>query len=103
MCVRMLGDPRLAPTSNHCLLDARALSRSAASIEYWLNWASTAMSTTAEPAFSTVARNCSRYLASVDGKIGLQGSILCTLNFWATCVAKSFNSICCATGTELGV
>src|SRR5271157_5162048 len=98
----MLGEPRAAPTSIHFLLKATACSRSAASAEYWLCSSSAAISTTAELAFSTALRNCSRYLGSVEGKTRLQGSILWTLNFAAMCAAKSFNSICCAAGTELG-
>src|SRR5579862_6889282 len=61
------------------------------------------MSTTADLAFSTAVRNSSRYFASVDGKIGLHGSILCTLNFSATWAAKSLSSISCDAGTGLGV
>jgi hypothetical protein len=39
----------------------------------------------------------------VEGKTRLHGSILCTLNFSATCAAKSFSSICRAVGTVVGV
>src|ERR1700739_191407 len=76
----MLGEPRAAPTSIHCLLPV-----------------------TAECPRSAAARSVSRYFGSVEGKIGLHGSMLWTLNFSATCAAKSFNSICCAAGTGLGV
>src|SRR5215469_636630 len=57
----------------------------------------------AECARSTSWRNSSRYFGSVAGKTGLQGSMLCTLNFSATCAAKFFNSICSDRGTLLGV
>src|SRR5579864_2205776 len=103
MCVRILGEPSAEPTSIHRLLAVTALSRTDLSVAYWLYPPSTAMSTTAEPAFSTAVRNSSRYFGSVDGKMGLHGSMLCTLNFSTTCAAKSLSCICCATGTVVRV
>src|SRR5579863_2569386 len=99
----MLGEPRAAPASIHCLLPDTAFSRSAASIAYLLCPWSTAISTTEQWARSTAARRVSRYFGSVEGKIGLHGSMWWTLNFSATCAAKSVNCICCAAGTLLGV
>src|SRR6267154_1179053 len=54
------------------------------------------MFTIAPRDLSTVARNSSRYLASVEGKCRFQGSILRILNFSPQCAAKSFKSIFCA-------
>src|SRR6267154_637250 len=56
------------------------------------------MFTIAPRDLSTVARNSSRYLASVEGKCRFQGSILRILNFSPQCAAKSFRSIFCALG-----
>src|ERR1700730_10498783 len=51
------------------------------------------MFTTAARAFSTAARNCSRYFGSVEGKCPVQGSILLIWNFSMTWAAKSFRSM----------
>src|ERR1700685_4870863 len=102
MCVRMLGEPRATPTSIQRLLDANDFARAAGLVSYGLDSPSTAMSTTAECAFSTAVRNSSKYFGSVEGNTGLQGSILWMLNFSATCAAKFFSSILCADGTAPG-
>src|SRR5438132_2796483 len=50
------------------------------------------MLTTIPFALPSAARNCSRYLGSVEGKCPVQGSILLILNFSMMWAAKSFRS-----------